>query len=438
MLSGLSGGIVAGRALRPRRRRARRRHLRHGRHERRHRARARRRDPVRARLRARVRPADRDAGDRPGHARRGRRLDRLGRRRRAAARRAAERRRGPGPGLLRPRRHGADRDRREPRARPDRRRLASSAAACSSTRAGRTTRSRGSASASGSTPVAAAEAVIEIANEGMAGTIRRVAVERGVDPRDFELVAFGGAGPLHAAEIAASLGMAGVIVPPHPGLASAFGTLLADRRVDRRATLLRALGRRRRRRARRAASTRWSATHGRRSPRRASPASRRSCGRSACATPGQNHELDVPLPPGRSTSARSPRFAAFHALHHEVYGYSFPGETVELIARERGRARPGRPHRAGRRCPRASCRRRASSATCASPATTRSRRRSTGARTCRPARCSRGPAVVEELDSTTLVLPGQELRVLAGRDPAPLGRQRSRPARRRGRSTASR
>ena len=84
--------------------------------------------------------------------------------------------------------------------------------------------------------VAAAEAVIELANEGMAGTIRRVAVERGVDPRDFELVAFGGAGPLHAAEIAASLGMAGVIVPPHPGLASAFGTLLADRRVDRRWT----------------------------------------------------------------------------------------------------------------------------------------------------------------------------------------------------------
>ena len=78
--------------------------------------------------------------------------------------------------------------------------------------------------------------MIEISNEGMASTIRRVAVERGVDPRDFDLVAFGGAGPLHAAEIAASLGMAGVIVPPHPGLASAFGTLLADRRVDRRWT----------------------------------------------------------------------------------------------------------------------------------------------------------------------------------------------------------
>ena len=90
--------------------------------------------------------------------------------------------------------------------------------------------------ASGLDAVATAEAVIEIANEGMAGTIRRVAVERGVDPRDFALVAFGGAGPLHAAEIAASLGMTDVFVPPHPGLASAFGTLLADRRVDRRWT----------------------------------------------------------------------------------------------------------------------------------------------------------------------------------------------------------
>ena len=78
--------------------------------------------------------------------------------------------------------------------------------------------------------------MVEIANEGMASTIRRVAVERGVDPRDFELVAFGGAGPLHAAEIAATLGLARVIVPPHPGLASALGTLLADRRVDRRWT----------------------------------------------------------------------------------------------------------------------------------------------------------------------------------------------------------
>ena len=148
----------------------------------------------------------------------------------------AKRRRRPGPGLLRPRRR---------RSRPSPTRTScsagstparSSAAGCSSTRAARSDALAALGARVGLDAVAAAEAVIEIANEGMAGTIRRVAVERGVDPRDFELVAFGGAGPLHAAEIAASLGMAGVIVPPHPGLASAFGTLLADRRVDRRST----------------------------------------------------------------------------------------------------------------------------------------------------------------------------------------------------------
>ena len=237
VLSGLSGGIVAGRhfALAAGRRNAIT--LRHGRDERRRRPRPGRRDPVRARLRARVRAADRRTGDRPRHGRRRRRLDRLGRRRRPAARRPAERGRRPGPGLLRPRRRPSATvtdanlvlGRLDPGYVPRR--------ACSARRRrGPARPSRRSAARIGLDAVAAAEAVIEISNEGMASTIRRVAVERGVDPRDFELVAFGGAGPLHAAEIAASLGMTGVIVPPHPGLASAFGTLLADRRVDRRWT----------------------------------------------------------------------------------------------------------------------------------------------------------------------------------------------------------
>ena len=241
--------------------------------------------------------------------------------------------------------------------------------ACASIPAGRTRRSRRSDGSVGLDAVAAAEAVIEIANEGMAGTIRRVAVERGVDPRDFELVAFGGAGPLHAAEIAASLGMAGVIVPPHPGLASAFGTLLADRRVDRRwthyarsdAVDVAALA------ARLDAMERDA---------RAALAAEGFAGEPAvdahaqrCATPGQNYERDVPLPPGPlDRGALGAAFAAFHALHHEVYGYSFPGETIELIHAERDGARPGRAPGAGVPAARASCRRRASCATSASAA----------------------------------------------------------------------
>ena len=261
--------------------------------------------------------------------------------------------------------------------------------------------------------VAAAEAVIEIANEGMAGTIRRVAVERGVDPRDFELVAFGGAGPLHAAEIAASLGMAGVIVPPHPGLASAYGTLLADRRVDRRwthysrsdAVDVDALA------ARLDAMERDA---------RAALAAEGFAGEPAVVRTlslryaGQNYERDVPLPPGRLDGrALAAAFDAFHALHHEVYGYSFPGETIELIHANVSALGPGaRPAPASlpEGEPAAAAR---AFATCASPAGSRSTRPSSGARTFRPRRRLRGPAIVEELDSTTLVLPEQELRVLA-------------------------
>ena len=77
----------------------------------------------------------------------------------------------------------------------------------------------------------------------MAGAVRLVTVDRGYDYRDFDLVAFGGAGPLHAAEIARRMGMRRVIVPPSPGLVSAFGAVIADERVDRRATVVRRLDR---------------------------------------------------------------------------------------------------------------------------------------------------------------------------------------------------
>ena len=66
----------------------------------------------------------------------------------------------------------------------------------------------------------------------MTGAIKEISVMRGIDPRDFTLLAFGGAGPLHAAAIAEELGMARVIVPPLPGAFSAYGLLVAERRRD--------------------------------------------------------------------------------------------------------------------------------------------------------------------------------------------------------------
>lgn len=79
---------------------------------------------------------------------------------------------------------------------------------------------------------AAAEGVLRIAIENIAAGIRTVSVKRGRDPRSYALVAFGGAGPLHACYLADWLGMPRVIVPPNPGVTSAYGLLLTDVRVD--------------------------------------------------------------------------------------------------------------------------------------------------------------------------------------------------------------
>jgi N-methylhydantoinase A len=78
----------------------------------------------------------------------------------------------------------------------------------------------------------AANAVIEVVNSNMASAIRVISVERGYDPRDFVLVAFGGAGPLHAIALARELGIPRVLVPYYPGVTSALGCVMADLRHD--------------------------------------------------------------------------------------------------------------------------------------------------------------------------------------------------------------
>ncbi|OLT42361.1 hydantoinase/oxoprolinase [Saccharomonospora sp. CUA-673] len=78
----------------------------------------------------------------------------------------------------------------------------------------------------------AALSIVAVANARMAGAIRTVSVDAGADPRKFALVGFGGAGPLHAVELAREIGCAQVVLPPRPGLACALGCLVADARVD--------------------------------------------------------------------------------------------------------------------------------------------------------------------------------------------------------------
>jgi N-methylhydantoinase A len=84
----------------------------------------------------------------------------------------------------------------------------------------------------GLSPLEAARAIVEVANAKIAGSIRKISVERGYDPRDFVLVAFGGGGPLHASALLRELGLSRVMVPYYPGLTSALGCIMADARHD--------------------------------------------------------------------------------------------------------------------------------------------------------------------------------------------------------------
>ena len=74
--------------------------------------------------------------------------------------------------------------------------------------------------------------LIRLAVTSMAGTVRKISIERGYDPRDFSLFAIGGAGPMHAAAIAEELEIREVIVPPLPGNISAYGHLVGDFKYD--------------------------------------------------------------------------------------------------------------------------------------------------------------------------------------------------------------
>ena len=139
----------------------------------------------------------------------------------------------PGPGVLRARRHRADGHRRQPRPRPPRAptsplagdvALDADAAHAAVERAGRRARARRRATC--------AEGIVRVANAEMVRALRVMTVERGIDPRRFALLAFGGAGPLHAAAIAEELGMTKILVPRASGVLSALGLAAADRRAD--------------------------------------------------------------------------------------------------------------------------------------------------------------------------------------------------------------
>jgi N-methylhydantoinase A len=164
----------------------------------------------------------------------------------------------------------------------------------------------------------------------MMGAVRVISVEQGVDPRDFTLVAFGGAGPLHAADVARSMGMRRVLVPPRPGLLSAIGLLHADVRGDfsltrlvrAEAPALRALNQGLKTLA--ARGREWLEGEGEVRGDFQWLADLRYF--------GQNFELNLTLERDRLDARALARLVeAFHVRHKEHYGYDMRGQSVEIV-----------------------------------------------------------------------------------------------------------
>jgi N-methylhydantoinase A len=178
----------------------------------------------------------------------------------------------------------------------------------------------------------AAAGILDVVNAGMAAALRIVSVERGHDPREFALVAFGGAGPVHAARLAQELEIPVVIVPPIPGGFSALGLVASDVRRDYVKTFYADLGT-----ANLEAMTRaFSAMETEAADmltRAGVPAERWEIARAAdCRYGRQAYELTVPVAAGvvtRETTAALGR--EFHDKHRTTYGHASPEEPVQLV-----------------------------------------------------------------------------------------------------------
>jgi N-methylhydantoinase A len=256
----------------------------------------------------------------------------------------------------------------------------------------------------------AARAIVDVANENMVNAIRVLSIDRGLDPRDFALVAFGGAGPLHAAALAKTMHMRHVVIPLHPGLCSAFGALIADLQVNKvHSKHFRSDG------------VDAAAVHAhfsrlveeavaelRQEGFQGQPEISRSI---SMRYAGQNYEQDIEVEADVMTEGTLRGvFRAFERRHEQFYGYSLSGEVIELIrfnVTAVGRTpkpslapldRHGRPVSEDSRSVFF-----VETGFVRTPIYRREALTAGGA--------IEGPAVVEEIDATLLVHPGQQLNV---------------------------
>lgn len=256
----------------------------------------------------------------------------------------------------------------------------------------------------------AALAVLQIANHNMVGALRSVLVEEGHDPRDFTLLAYGGAGPLHANALLRSAGIPRAIIPPYPGQFSALGFLLTDPRVDLERTI-------------QMTSTHFDGA-------RATAILRDLVGevhgllrdqgyKDDLETQlsldsrylGQNYELEVPLvAESFDTDTCDSLWRAFHALHRERFGFNIPNETIEVVTMRVAVWAPSDKAALLEQHP-ASGNPRA----VATREVVFEQGRLTAAvyrrESLAPGHCIAGPAVIQEAASSTIIEPGYQTRV---------------------------
>jgi N-methylhydantoinase A len=262
--------------------------------------------------------------------------------------------------------------------------------------------------------VETARGIVAVVNANMAGAVRLVTVQRGVDPNRLALLAFGGAGPLHAGALARELGIRAVVVPPSPGLLCALGLLVEDQRIDAVRTCVARLDVDALERLDKlfaemeAEAVAWL-------ERERVPPARRSLERWLdMRYTGQNYELLVPVPEETWTTRRiEPLGERFFALHEAAYGYAAHDEPIQVVNARlvaRGRpdppALPRRPRMTGDVSAALRAWRPVFFETAGFVECPVYDRRRLGA-----GHVIGGPAVVEQFDSTTLIHPGQRAEV---------------------------
>jgi N-methylhydantoinase A len=259
-----------------------------------------------------------------------------------------------------------------------------------------------------------AQGIISVATANMAKAIRVISVQRGYDPRDYALMAFGGGGPLHAARLARELDMSRVIVPPTPGALCALGLLMTDLKADFAQSLLSDLALlspdavSAAIEVMAAQAETWFNLEG------IAPENRALRPTADLRYLGQNYELQVQFPEGPVTEETFAALrAGFEDAHRQRFGFAPPDEKVELVTLRLeaiGVVAKAELHREEVR-------------NAAEPVATAFRQvwlpESGGVTECPIYQRSDlsagqrfdGPAVIEQMDTTTLVLPGMTAHV---------------------------